>query len=560
MDLIIGCGGWSLPLLILPYFFGGIGQTGALAFSTLSLVVNYPHYMATIYRAYRTREEIARYRVVTLYCTLLLIALMIAAHQFYGLIPWLMTIYLTWSPWHYMGQNFGLMMMFVHRNELKVNRRDRNVLWIAFVASYILIFLRVHTNPSNDPFLISLGLPSYLMDVLRIPLTVVFFAGMIPLVRLIRQAGAKRKRDSAQPQELAAMLAPLTLYATQFLWAVMPTVLFFLNRFGVPQIAYSVSILAIMHCAQYLWITNYYARREANAVERTWHWQTYFVVLVIGGVALFIPGPWLASYAFGRDFAMSAMIFTAVVNIHHFVVDGAIWKLRDTKIHSLLTATDGTAVDTPVQVSSIPPGGLGQLWRLAGATGVAFLLLMAVMDQVRYYLGNRMNNISSLALAAELNPHDSVMQMRLGRAYENAGDQAHMEEAVRQSIRANPDNLEGQNALAKLLLETGRYDEAYAHYKQMFSRVAPNAEALMNFGALCKQFHRHDEAVTSFQRVIKMFPNYAPAHLLLAEMMDADGKTADALSHYRKYVALTPNGPEFQNAVARIRLLDTTPQ
>jgi tetratricopeptide (TPR) repeat protein len=94
----------------------------------------------------------------------------------------------------------------------------------------------------------------------------------------------------------------------------------------------------------------------------------------------------------------------------------------------------------------------------------------------------------------------------------------------------------------------------------MFSRVAPNAEALMNFGALCKQFHRHDEAVTSFQRVINMFPNYAPAHLLLAEMMDADGKTADALSHYRKYVALTPNGPEFQNAVARIRLLDANSQ
>src|SRR5215470_3311146 len=146
--------------------------------------------------------------MVTLYCTLLLVAVLVAAHQFYWLVPWLVTIYLTWSPFHYMGQNFGLMMMFVHRNEMKVNRRNRNALWIAFVASYVLIFLRVHTNPSTDPFLISLGLPPSLLEVLRVPLTVVFVAGMIPLGRLILQTGAKRKRDSAQPQDWKPMLAP----------------------------------------------------------------------------------------------------------------------------------------------------------------------------------------------------------------------------------------------------------------------------------------------------------------------------------------------------------------
>jgi tetratricopeptide (TPR) repeat protein len=559
IDLIVGCGAWSLPLLILPYLFSGIGQNQALGFYTLALLVNYPHYMATIYRAYRTREDFDRYRVVTLYCTLLLVTAAIAAHRFYGLVPWLVTIYLTWSPFHYMGQNFGLMMMFVHRNELKVNRADRNTLWIAFVASYLLIFLRVHTNPSTDPFLISLGLPPSLLEVLRVPLTVVFLAGMIPLGRLILQARAKRKRDTAQPQDWMPMLAPLTLYVTQFLWAVLPTALLFLKGFGVPQVAYSVSILAIMHCAQYLWITNYYARREANAESAAWNWKTYFAVLVIGGAALFIPGPWLASYALGRDFAMSVLIFTAVVNIHHFVLDGAIWKLRDTRIRSLLTATDTATMNTQASQAWWSPAG--RPWQVIGAAALAVLVIIVGMDQVRYYLGNRPNDISSLAAAAALNPHDSMMQMRLGRAYETTGDQIHMEHAFRESVRANPNNLDGQNALAKVLLETGRYDEAYAHYKQMFSRVDPNAEALMNFGALCKQFNRHDEAITSFQRVLVKLPDYAPAHLLLAEMLDADGKKSDAISHYQRYVALTPNapaqpaGPEFQNAIARIQVL-----
>jgi tetratricopeptide (TPR) repeat protein len=580
IDLVVGCGAWSLPLLILPYVLADNPQAGALAFSLLSVVVNGPHYMATIYRAYRTREDFARYRLRTLYCTLFLIAVLIAAHGFYGMVAWLMTIYLTWSPWHYMGQNFGLMLMFIHRNELKIDRRDRNVLWISFVASYLLTFLFFHTGPSTTPFWISLGFPPSILDTLRIPLMLVFFAGAIPLAKLIRQAAkrkrarsvspsgrslngsaqpedAKRKRDSAQPQQWTPMLAPLTLYVTQFLWAVLPSALVFLKGFGVPQVAYSVSMLAVMHCAQYVWITNYYARREAKAESTDWHWQRYFAILVIGGVALFIPGPWLASYVVGSDFAMSFMIFTAVINIHHFVLDGAIWKLRDNRIRSLLTAADNAVPAALVQASWIPAG---RPWRLVGATVAVVLMILTGIDRVRYYLGNR-NDIPSMALAATMNPHDSEMQMRLGHAYESAGDRTRMEDSFREAVRANPGNVEGQNAVAKVLLQTGRFDEGYAYFKQMFSRGNFDVESLANFGLLCKMLNRHDEAVTSFQRALDEDPNYAPVQLLLAEMLDADGKTSDAISHYEKYVALTPtvpseaDNPELQNAIARIHLL-----
>lgn len=502
-DLIVGCGAWSLPLLLLPYLFDRVGQTWTLGFYTLALFVNYPHYMATIYRAYRTREDFVRYRRVTLYWTIFFVALLITAHSLYALVPWLVTIYLTWSPWHYMGQNFGLMLMSVHRKELKISRGDRNALWAAFVASYLLIFLRVHTAASTDPFFVSLRLPPVIMQWLRIPLTLIFFAGMVPLARLIREAGAK------------AMLAPTTLYITQFFWAVMPTVLYFLNPLGVPQLAFNMAVLAVMHCAQYLWITNYYARREAKAESGEWRWQGYLAVLVIGGIALFIPGPWLMSYAFGRDFTISVLIFTAVVNIHHFVLDGAIWKLRDSRVRSVLTASDMTSIDTPPEnswISAVRP------WRLVGAAAIAGLLIIGGLDQIRYYLGNREGNISSLAAAAAMNPHDSVMQTRLGRMYETAGDHARMEDAFRMAVRANPDNLDGQNALARVLLESGRFDEAYAHYKEMFARVEPNAEALMNFGALCKMMNRREEAVNSLQRFLQKVPDYKPVQALLAEL------------------------------------------
>ena len=65
------------------------------------------------------------------------------------------------------------------------------------------------------------------------------------------------------PRALA--LAPLTLFSTQALWFVLPVALSWaatLDR--APQTRYSSGMLAVMHSAQYLWITRYFARRDAE--------------------------------------------------------------------------------------------------------------------------------------------------------------------------------------------------------------------------------------------------------------------------------------------------------
>ena len=70
--------------------------------------------------------------------------------------------------------------------------------------------------------------------------------------------------------------------------------------------------------------------------EGDWSPLAYFGVLIVGGIALFVPGPWLASRVLHHDFSTSFLIFTSLVNIHHFILDGAIWKLRDGRIAALL--------------------------------------------------------------------------------------------------------------------------------------------------------------------------------------------------------------------------------
>ncbi|MBL8149687.1 MAG: hypothetical protein JNN15_07145 [Blastocatellia bacterium] len=253
LDLIVGCGAWSLPLMILAYLLGTKSLfVASVTFYALALFANNPHYMATIYRAYRDSEDFYRYKLFTVYITGLMLIIALLCHIAPSLFLWVFTLYVTWSPWHYAGQNFGLLMMFVRRNT-DVSKTERNALYTAFLASYLILFLSFHSGTSADPNLISLGIPLAFAKIARITLLVVsLYLSFYVFWKLVRRAS------------IASMIAPLTLISTQFIWFMLPTVLEISYGAEITQTSYSSGVLAFMHSAQYLWITSYYAKREVE--------------------------------------------------------------------------------------------------------------------------------------------------------------------------------------------------------------------------------------------------------------------------------------------------------
>ncbi len=160
VDLLVGCGGWSLPLLLVSYLLVDRDVSRwSTVFYALALACNYPHYMATIYRAYG-RDDRGRHRLFTHYLTAALVVIGVAAHIRFALVPWLFTAYVMWSPWHYTGQNFGLLMMFLRRAGLDVSRAERQGLHLAFVASFVMLLAAFNQGPSHDPLVLSIGLPA----------------------------------------------------------------------------------------------------------------------------------------------------------------------------------------------------------------------------------------------------------------------------------------------------------------------------------------------------------------------------------------------------------------
>ncbi|MGB8593447.1 MAG: tetratricopeptide repeat protein [Candidatus Acidiferrales bacterium] len=533
LDLLVGCGGWSAPLLLAAWIAASHARQWAIAFYALALIFNYPHFMATVYRAYHTREEFQKYRIFTLHLTALLALTAIFAHANFRLVPWIFTLYIDWSPWHYTGQNFGLLMMFVRRGGTTVKDGERRMLKAAFIASYVMLLASFHTGVSNDPLILSLNLPLRLSIPLRVGSGVlfVFLAGWV-FARWIGRSGWK------------SMTAPLTLLLTQSLWFVLPTALEFGYRLAVPQTRYSSGILALLHSTQYLWITSYYARREARAAGNSaWRMPMYFATLIAGGIGLFIAGPWLVSYAFHYDFAVSFLIFTALVNIHHFMLDGAIWKLRDTRVSSLLVDRGEKRPAATARKSAKWLGGQGAGAHAFRVGMAALLFLLGGVDLARYYIATDEGNLTHLVDAANLNPYDSSLEMRIARVSAQAG---HSDEALAAAARAeevNPSNPIPQEWRARMLIEAGRYDEAYAHYQQMLTRFPRNTDALVNSGLLAIRLGHSDEAVEDWEKAIDIDPSQKNAQLYLAETLARGGQPAPAIHHFEAYSQLTANSP-----------------
>ena len=540
IDLLAGCGAWSAPLLLLAFYASNSSAHGwTVAFYFLALLFNYPHFMATVYRAYHSRGEFEKYRIFTVHTALLLAIAGVAAHLWYALLPWIFTLYICWSPWHYTGQNFGLLMMFARRAGVSPTAGERRALHLSFVASFVLLMLSFHTGASGDPLILSLGLPAKFTLPARAVLAVFFvLASGWALLSVSRRSG------------LRAIFPPMLLVVTQFLWFLLPALIELFSGRDVPQTRYSSGILAVLHSTQYLWITSYYQAREARAAGNTnWKLWRYLVTLFAGGIALFVPGPWIASRLFHADFTASFLTFTALVNIHHFILDGKLWKLRDSRNAQLLLDKQENAANPKDGAQSgllnaarwlASPAPNAHGIRIAAAV---LLFCWAGFDQLHFYWSSETGNLTALVRAAKLNPDDSGVQVRVARAEMQAGDQDAAAAALQRAAMVNPGNAAVQEAYGRALIEAGRDADAAAQYTRIIERWPRNADALVNYGLLANKSGHDGEAVDSWQRAVAIDPSQSNAQLYLAQVLDQRGEVQSAARHYRAYLQIVAAHP-----------------
>ena len=260
-----------------------------------------------------------------------------------------------------------------------------------------------------------------------------------------------------------------------------------------PQTRYSSGILAVMHSAQYLWITQYFARREQGAAWQTWR---YWAAVVLGGLALFLPIPWLASYGAHVDFTASVLIVTAVVNLHHFMIDGVVLE------------------------AARPAGGARAHHQRRGRPG-----------------GRRFNGRWTIvAHGGGRSGHTGAGGVGGARPVALSPGPARGSRSAGHRRSRQPVPWAAQGRLLQALVAQGDDDAVRAHLEQAIARNPADVDAQVNAGVLAKRQGRLDDAARYWTEAVGHDPGLTHVQLYLAELLDEQDWAADAAVHYRAYL------------------------
>jgi hypothetical protein len=281
--------------------------------AALIVVANGAHFAASSVRLY-TRSGVTRsLPLLTLAFPVIAVLALTAAITLpepLGLL--LVTTYLVWSPYHYSAQAYGLAVMYGYRAGASLDDQSKRAIRIACLVPFVWTLLqpagglgellRAWDVAAPAPVDQARGAVSQALQ------SVILFApvGLVLWLRV--------RRGVVLP-----LISIVTIASNAVWWTVFNILDAFLWATVFHGLQY-LAIVTIFHVKDRL-------RDPGNRHGGGWHAATFYVGCVLLGYALFDVWPYAYAWA-GYDFKKSALLITAAINIHHFVVDAYIWRLR----------------------------------------------------------------------------------------------------------------------------------------------------------------------------------------------------------------------------------------
>jgi hypothetical protein len=526
-DLLLGCGVLYLVLFAALALYGPEIRSlqPAYLLPLLVILVSMPHYGGTLLRVYDSREDRTQYVLFTVYATIAIFVLFVWAVYSPIVGSVLFTVYLTWSPWHYTGQNYGIAVMFLRRRGVEFSDGTKRLLYASFVLSFAIVTLVFHTAEGRavaynlkageeSVVFLPVGIPAALTDLL---LPVLGLAWLVVTVLVVA-----RFRSTA-----LSTLAPAgLLLLSQTVWFTLPFGLDGMGwKSGIEVLDAQTTIrayvlwVALAHAVQYLWVTSFYAKSAPR-----WNGQSaYFAKVAAAGIGIWtIPAVLFAPGLLGSApyDAGLALLIASAVNIHHFILDGAIWKLRNLRIGNVLIRS------RPPELGAAVAGKAAWLrpaiWAVCGASAMTALYVFVQLD-LRY-------------------------ERALGR-----GDWQTAVRALDQVAWAGRDSARRRAEVAQVTTRAGELQASIRLYERSVA-LDPVAD---RFGqlALLRQYEGDlDAAAAAFRNGLELEP-HSPALLLkLGELELERGNAGAALPLLEHLLEMYPDHEGTRAALERARL------
>lgn len=297
----------------------------------LAWVCNWPHFSATNYRLYHSLDNIRQYPLTALAVPPLLLLLVIGSILSpQGVAPYLVKFFYLWSPYHFSGQTLGITLIYARRAGFQVGRWERLGLSGFIYGTFLVLTARSEVIPPGDSGrhvayygieFPKLGVPAWLPGVFE----VFMYLGAALFLALVLRWSRDNRR-----------LLPLIILvpaAAQFFW-------FVYNDSWLPYLEF----VPFFHCLQYLliaWSMQLKEKMDQQHIDPSTRYVVseslrWYVLNFCGGVILFFLLPRLLAFLLGINEIFATGVTIAAVQIHHFFVDGVIWKLKRKSVASPL--------------------------------------------------------------------------------------------------------------------------------------------------------------------------------------------------------------------------------
>lgn len=293
-----------------------LNPMAATASLYLSWVVNWPHFSATNYRLFRRPENFRQFPLTAFLVPFLVLGAVIASFQAPQTVaPVFVKLFLLWSPYHFSGQSFGISLLYARRAGFDFESWERRALSFFIFSTFLVPTFAAEVGMAQREYYGIEYVPWNIPPVFaQLAWFLLYGSAAVFAFAAIRRLAL---RKSFFP---AITLLPAV---TQFSW--------FVVGWRVPAFYYFVPFF---HSLQYLLIawTLQMTERQAETQCKTtgfkWRESAYWAgVNLVGGAILFFGLPKLAE-AQGIALPLATGVLIAGVQVHHFLVDGVIWKLR----------------------------------------------------------------------------------------------------------------------------------------------------------------------------------------------------------------------------------------
>ena len=168
----------------------------------------------------------------------------------------------------------------------------------------------------------------------------------------------------------------------------------------------------------------------------------------------------------------------------------------------------------------------------------AYSFLRAGMANER--TGNYPAAVKAYERGLAVEPDNVELLNALGFSLFQQGRSKEAVVALEKALVVDPKHAKAHNNLALAAIDSGELEVAEAHYRESLA-INPQPAIYNDLGFVLERQGLPDEAAEAYRNALKLDPRSATAHYNLGSSLARSGKFAEAESHLRKSLTISPN-------------------